>query len=61
MRVGDTLFVHAGVLPHHVDYGLERINSEAKAWVAHTPGEEGEVGEREREREKKERIGRIRK
>lgn len=38
VRVGDTFFVHAGVLPHHVEYGLERINEEAKAWVAGVPG-----------------------
>eukprot|EP00047_Mylnosiga_fluctuans_P009344 m.10922 g.10922 ORF g.10922 m.10922 type:complete len:351 (+) comp2575_c0_seq1:32-1084(+) len=38
VRVGDTLFVHAGVLPEHVDYGLGRINAEAKAWVSNLPG-----------------------
>ncbi|GFH09483.1 Shewanella-like protein phosphatase 2 [Haematococcus lacustris] len=25
--VGSTVFVHGGVLPEHVEYGLERINS----------------------------------
>ncbi len=33
-RVGDTLFVHGGVLPTHVEIGLERINREVAAWVA---------------------------
>lgn len=32
-RVGDTLFVHGGILPPHVAYGLERINREASAWM----------------------------
>ena len=31
--VGDTLFVHAGVLPKHVKYGLARINREISAWM----------------------------
>lgn len=32
-RVGDTLFVHGGILPQHVSYGLARINREASAWM----------------------------
>jgi len=31
--VGKNLFVHGGILPEHVDYGLERINSEIRAWL----------------------------
>ena len=31
--VGDTLFVHGGVLPKHVKYGLARINREIKDWM----------------------------
>ncbi len=38
MRIGDTLYVHAGVLPAHVDYGLDAINQEAKDWVAGKKG-----------------------
>ena len=34
--VGDSLFAHAGVLPAHVDYGLDRINREASAFLAGT-------------------------
>lgn len=29
----DTLFVHAGVFPVHLDYGLERVNDEVSAWM----------------------------
>jgi len=31
--VGDSVFVHGGVLPSHVRYGLERINREAREWM----------------------------
>jgi Calcineurin-like phosphoesterase len=31
--VGDSVFVHGGVLPAHVSYGIDRINSEARAWM----------------------------
>jgi hypothetical protein len=31
--IGDNLFVHGGVLPAHLDYGLERINAEVRAWM----------------------------
>lgn len=31
--VGDTLFVHGGVLPEHVRYGIERINQETREWM----------------------------
>jgi hypothetical protein len=31
--VGDTLFVHGGVLPAHVDDGLEALDREARAWL----------------------------
>jgi calcineurin-like phosphoesterase family protein len=31
--VGDTLFVHGGILPKHVKYGLPRINREIKSWM----------------------------
>ena len=32
--VGGTLFVHGGVLPKHVDYGIGRINSELSRWMS---------------------------
>ncbi|KAK7273510.1 hypothetical protein RIF29_14562 [Crotalaria pallida] len=31
--VGDSIFVHGGLLPQHVSYGLERINEEVRDWV----------------------------
>jgi hypothetical protein len=31
--VGETVFVHGGVLPHHVEYGIDRINAEVRAWL----------------------------
>ncbi len=34
VKVGDALFVHGGVLPKHVAYGLDRMNDELDAWLA---------------------------
>jgi hypothetical protein len=31
--VGDTVFVHGGLLPEHVRYGVERINQETREWM----------------------------
>ncbi|XP_077225568.1 calcineurin-like metallo-phosphoesterase superfamily protein [Tasmannia lanceolata] len=31
--VGDSVFVHGGLLQHHVVYGLDRINEEVKDWI----------------------------
>lgn len=31
--VGDSVFVHGGVLPEHVRYGIERINRETREWM----------------------------
>ncbi len=36
--VGDTVFAHAGVLPSHVAYGLDRINDEARRWMTEGGG-----------------------
>ncbi len=33
MKVGDTVFVHGGVLPKHVVYGLDRMNQEVRSWM----------------------------
>lgn len=33
LGIGKSLFVHGGLLPPHATYGLERINSESKAWI----------------------------
>lgn len=32
-RSGDTMFVHGGILPKHVTYGIDRINDEARAFL----------------------------
>ncbi len=34
LMVGKNVFVHAGLLLEHAEYGIERINREARAWVA---------------------------
>ena len=33
-RVGDSIFVHGGVLPKHVRAGLDGINESARSWLA---------------------------
>lgn len=32
--IGDTAFAHGGILPEVVEYGLDRLNQEARAWMA---------------------------
>ncbi|CAI9776370.1 unnamed protein product [Fraxinus pennsylvanica] len=32
-NVGDSVFVHGGLLPKHVVYGLDRVNEEARDWI----------------------------
>ncbi len=32
-RSGDTMFVHGGILPKHVTYGIDRINDDARAYL----------------------------
>jgi DNA-binding protein YbaB len=34
--IGQNIFVHGGILPEHVDYGLERLNVELRAWMKGT-------------------------
>ena len=33
LQVGENVFVHGGVLPQHLEYGLERINAETQEWL----------------------------
>ncbi|CAI5497629.1 unnamed protein product [Closterium sp. Naga37s-1] len=33
LMVNDTLFAHGGILPHHVEYGLPRMNRELSQWM----------------------------
>lgn len=32
--IGQNVFVHGGLLPEHLDYGLERLNIEMREWMA---------------------------
>ncbi len=41
MVVGETAFVHGGVLPEHASYGIEAFNAESQAWMR---GETAQVG-----------------
>lgn len=34
ITIGSTVFVHGGVLPEHIAFGLERLNAEIRAWMA---------------------------
>ncbi|XP_061989455.1 shewanella-like protein phosphatase 2 [Rosa rugosa] len=36
--VGDSVFVHGGLLANHVSYGLERMNEEVREWVRGVKG-----------------------
>jgi hypothetical protein len=31
--LGDSVFVHGGVLPAHVEYGIDKINEETRQWL----------------------------
>lgn len=33
LTIGSTVFVHGGLLPHHAEYGIEKINHETQDWV----------------------------
>ncbi|GBF92592.1 Ser Thr phosphatase [Raphidocelis subcapitata] len=39
--VNDTAFAHGGLLPTHVQYGIERMNAEVAAWMRRDRVEEG--------------------
>lgn len=41
--VGDSIFVHGGLLPEHVEYGLERINQEVRNWINGSNGKRAPV------------------
>ena len=36
LQVNDTVFVHGGLLPQHLRYGLARLNTELSAWMLGT-------------------------
>ncbi|GFP91191.1 uncharacterized protein at1g18480 [Phtheirospermum japonicum] len=33
LKVNDWVFCHGGLLPHHVEYGIERMNREVSCWM----------------------------
>jgi hypothetical protein len=33
LQLGQNVFVHGGVRPEHIEYGIERINQETRAWL----------------------------
>ena len=33
LQLGDTVYVHGGVVPRWADYGIERINEDVSAWL----------------------------
>lgn len=36
LQVNDTVFAHGGVVPKHLEYGLERMNAEVSNWMRGT-------------------------
>lgn len=38
--VGDTVFVHGGLLPAHINHGIDKINDEVRAWMNGETGKE---------------------
>ncbi|CAA7389372.1 unnamed protein product [Spirodela intermedia] len=40
IKVEDWLFCHGGLLPHHVAYGVERLNKEVSCWMRGGSGED---------------------
>ncbi|EPS74617.1 hypothetical protein M569_00136, partial [Genlisea aurea] len=33
IKINDWIFCHGGLLPHHVEYGIERMNREVSRWM----------------------------
>ncbi|GER35476.1 calcineurin-like metallo-phosphoesterase super family protein [Striga asiatica] len=33
LKINDWIFCHGGLLPHHVEYGIERMNREVSYWM----------------------------
>ncbi|CAN6293679.1 unnamed protein product [Urochloa humidicola] len=33
IKINDWIFCHGGLLPHHVEYGIERMNREVSMWM----------------------------
>ncbi len=45
VQLGETVFVHGGVLPGHLGYGLTRINDETRRWIAGEAPRPSHVGD----------------
>lgn len=43
LQVNDWLFAHGGILPHHVEYGLERMNKEVSQWMVGARNSRGQL------------------
>uniref|UniRef100_A0A0E0EXC5 Calcineurin-like phosphoesterase domain-containing protein n=1 Tax=Oryza meridionalis TaxID=40149 RepID=A0A0E0EXC5_9ORYZ len=39
LSVNDWIFCHGGLLPHHVEYGIERMNREVSVWMKSSSGD----------------------
>lgn len=39
--MNDIVFAHGGLLPHHLKYGLQRINDEVTEWMSGTVRADG--------------------
>ena len=33
LKINDTVFAHGGIMPHHIEYGLGRLNDEMSMWM----------------------------
>ncbi|KAL6642966.1 hypothetical protein ACP70R_021147 [Stipagrostis hirtigluma subsp. patula] len=36
LKINDWIFCHGGLLPHHVEYGIERMNKEVSMWMKYS-------------------------
>ena len=43
MTVGSTVFAHGGLLPAHVDHGVDTINEETSAWMRGEAGPKNKI------------------
>jgi len=45
LKVGDTVYVHGGVVPRWAEYGIDKINSEVSQWLmGNTPEPDSSLG-----------------
>jgi hypothetical protein len=45
LKIGETVFVHGGVVPRWAQYGVDRINAEVRQWLlGHTPEPDSALG-----------------